>query len=57
MAECKVMKCDCQHEGQDKLYGRGMRLFNPQGKGKDQGDSYICTVCGKSTKGIFGKKK
>lgn len=46
MAECKVMKCSCKHEGQDALYGVGMRLFNPTGKGSSQGDSYVCTVCG-----------
>ena len=57
MAEAKILKCDCKNEFQDALYGKGMRLFNPQGKGKDQGSSYICTVCGKSTTGTIKKKK
>ena len=41
----KVMNCSCQHEAQDKLYGRGMRLFNEctvNGR-----DGYRCTVCGR----------
>lgn len=55
--EGKVMKCTCQHEGQDAMYGKGMRYWNPCGKGKDQGSSYRCTVCGISTNGSVKKKK
>jgi hypothetical protein len=55
--EGKVMKCTCQHEGQDALYGKGIRYWNPCGKGKDQGTSYRCTVCGTSTNGSIKKKK
>lgn len=39
-APCKIMKCKCAHEGQDKLHGKGMRVFNPCAKG------HRCTVCG-----------
>ena len=43
----KVMPCQCQHEYQDKKYGRQMRLFNlADGNGKQPG-RYRCTVCGK----------
>lgn len=56
MAECKIMRCNCKHEGQDQLYGPGMRLFNPTGKGSDQGRDYICTICGAKAGG-GGKKK
>lgn len=50
----KVMKCNCQHESQDELYGKGMRLFNEctvNGK-----DGYRCTVCGKEVSTGDSKK-
>lgn len=54
MAEAsKIMLCNCQHESQDQLYGKGMRLWNRLG----DSDSYRCTVCGNSNKGYGGKKK
>lgn len=56
MAECKIMKCTCNHEFQDETYGKGMRVFNPIGKGSNQGDNYICTVCGKTSGGSKSKK-
>lgn len=45
--DCKVIKCNCPNEGQDKLYGKGMRLHNPGGKPntKELGKVFICTVC------------
>lgn len=57
MAECKIIKCTCKHEGQDALYGNGMRVFNPTGKGNDQGSGYICTVCGKTSGGNSKSRK
>lgn len=57
MAEGKIMKCTCRHEGQDALYGKGMRYWTPCGKGKDQGKDFRCTVCGASTSGSIKKKK
>ena len=54
MAEpSKIMVCGCKHEGQDQLYGPGLRLWNRLG----ESDSYRCTVCGKTNKGATGKKK
>jgi len=41
----KVMKCNCVHEAQDKIYGQNNRLFNEAGG--DKGSKYRCTVCGK----------
>ena len=38
----KVMFCPCEHEYQDKRYGKNNRLHNPKKEGK-----YGCTVCGK----------
>ena len=45
--EPKVFKCVCQHEGQDEIYGKGMRLFNARGK-EEKLDGYRCTVCGRT---------
>lgn len=35
-----VSKCNCEHEGQDSMYGKGNRVFNNGLK------SAKCTVCG-----------
>lgn len=37
-----IAKCSCQHEMQDKLHGKGNRVFNIYSKGGR------CTVCGTS---------
>lgn len=37
----EIKKCVCKHEGQDKLHGQGMRVFNMNAK-----KEAICTVCG-----------
>ncbi len=39
-----IAKCTCIHEGQDKIHGRGNRVFN-LGKSAEKGK---CTVCGSS---------
>lgn len=36
------MKCNCAHEFQDKVYGKGIRVHNPCKEGK----AGRCTVCG-----------
>ena len=33
MAECKIARCKCVSEQQDKLYGKSMHVWNPIGKG------------------------
>jgi len=38
-----VLNCSCQHEFQDKEYGKGRRLFSL----KIKGGKAKCTVCGK----------
>ena len=52
-----VQTCTCNHEGQDKIHGKGRRVFNLLA-GKDKAR---CTVCGKekmvSKKGGEEKKK
>ena len=57
MADCKIMKCSCKHEFQDEKYGKGNRIFNPAGKGSDQGKGYRCTVCGTAIGSASSKKK
>lgn len=42
----QTKKCLCIHEFQDKQYGSGMRVHNPNGKGELK-----CTVCGSIKKG------
>lgn len=39
-----ILKCSCQHEFQDSLYGKGNRLCNPC---KKQEHLFRCTVCKK----------
>lgn len=43
----KILKCNCDHEYQDRKYGNGMRAHNPQ---KTVPVKYRCTVCGKEDK-------
>lgn len=46
----QAMKCECRHDAQDKIYGKGNRLHNSGLKG------WKCTVCEK-TKGESVPKK
>jgi len=39
----KIQKCSCEHEMQDKMYGKGNRVKNQTVKGN--GTIYRCTVC------------
>ena len=55
MAESKILTCTCSHAGQDEMYGKGRRLFNPTGKNQTS-DNYRCTICGKET-GTSVRKK
>lgn len=36
----RILKCTCEHEFQDKAYGKGMRVHNVT----EEGDA-ACTVC------------
>lgn len=40
-----IKSCNCEHQAQDKLYGKGQRLHNVGKAGKET----RCTVCGKKT--------
>jgi hypothetical protein len=45
--KAEVKSCSCPNVGQDKLYGKNMRVFNPY-KAKDgKTINYRCTVCGR----------
>jgi hypothetical protein len=45
-----VRPCDCTHDSQDQIYGRGKRLHNLTANGAN------CTVCGKKkTSGGYKK--
>jgi hypothetical protein len=49
-----IDKCECKHEGQDKLHGKGNRVFNSC----SNGSKIRCTVCDKEkmSKYIESKK-
>ena len=45
----KIGHCDCSHEYQDKIYGKGMRVFNNAPSKGSNPKRYRCTVCKKDT--------
>ena len=45
----KIMPCTCSHEEQDKLYGKGRRVFNRMNPSSNIKE-WRCTVCGKEIK-------
>jgi len=40
-----IKTCYCDHEYQDKVYGKGKRVMNKKAEGK----GWRCTVCGKDS--------
>jgi hypothetical protein len=46
---CVIAPCSCQHEYQDKRYGKGIRVHNRKGGGATGVKGHRCTVCGKSS--------
>jgi len=48
-----IIKCRCNHEFQDKRYGKGNRIHNQTTK--SNGRIYRCTVCRNETE--HGKHK
>jgi hypothetical protein len=36
-----IQKCSCEHVVQDRIYGKGKRVFNKTGRD----EVYRCTVC------------
>lgn len=45
MDNVKVLPCTCEHDFQDQVYGKQMRLHNVSQKGKNKGLA-LCSVCG-----------
>jgi hypothetical protein len=44
----KILPCTCVNETQDKMHGKGNRLFNPCKPAKLPSEKwYRCTVCNK----------
>ena len=41
----KILKCTCQHEYQDEIYGKGNRVHNPLKTSQHEQPKYRCTVC------------
>lgn len=50
MKEAKILKCNCNHSGQDKLHGAGMRVCNHVIT-KGTTSAYRCTVCNRELNG------
>ena len=47
----KELRCVCNSEFQDKLYGKGVRVCNCCGDNKGgKVNTYRCTVCGREIK-------
>lgn len=42
--------CACEHEFQDKIYGKGVRVMNTTAKGDDKNVDVRCTVCKRVTR-------
>jgi hypothetical protein len=48
MQETVVLPCSCDHEYQDKRYGKGRRAMNEtKPASKSTSKTFRCTVCGK----------
>jgi len=43
--DAKIFRCKCKNEGQDRLHGKGMRVFSPMKKVEKQAQQYRCSVC------------
>ena len=47
MSNTKIMNCVCDHEFQDKRYGKKKRVHNETGKDGAGSGVWRCTVCGR----------
>jgi hypothetical protein len=50
-----IYKCTCVNEYQDKLYGKGKRVFNPMGMNGKSG--IRCATCGKEDSTVIAKQE
>lgn len=44
---CAIFRCTCSHEFQDRMYGKGNRVFNQRMAGSKE-NGYRCTICGRT---------
>lgn len=49
-----ILPCDCKHDAQDKLHGKGKRVHNRMAIKTHGGEEARCTVCQK-VKPVKGK--
>lgn len=47
MKTSKIIKCTCEHKGQDELHGAGMRVHTKIKQREANNKMWRCTVCGK----------
>ncbi len=40
-----ILKCDCKHDSQDQIHGKGNRVMTPLKKVQGLPQMYRCTVC------------
>lgn len=40
-----IKECKCEHAYQDKLYGKGRRVFNLTNKGNANKEVHRCSIC------------
>ena len=41
----KLLSCDCQHEFQDKMYGKGIRVHTKMKQSEKLANLWRCTIC------------
>ena len=49
----KIVRCNCKHESQDKIYGIQLRVHNQM----EESIKWRCTVCGTEREYIESKEK
>ena len=42
-----ILPCDCKHEAQDAIHGKGRRVHNEKGMKREGQREVRCTVCEK----------
>lgn len=43
-----ILSCDCKHEVQDKIHGKGKRVMNQVKEKQGEKAVFRCTVCRKT---------
>ena len=53
MSKTKLIRCECEHDYQDKTYGHKIRVANEKASSKTTQPKFACTVCGKETDNLL----